>query len=88
MAVWKYGPNFLKGGGTWPAIWMLGSNFSEVGWPASGEIDIMEHKGNEPNVIHGTLHYPGRSGGNADGGYHWNFQRKFRIPHLYYGMVS
>jgi hypothetical protein len=31
------------------------------------EIDIMEHKGNEPNVIHGTLHYPGRSGGNADG---------------------
>jgi hypothetical protein len=32
-----------------------------------GEIDIMEYKGNEPNVIHGTFHYPGRSGGNADG---------------------
>jgi hypothetical protein len=29
------------------------------------EIDIMEYKGNEPNVIHGTLHYPGRSGGNG-----------------------
>lgn len=55
------------GAGTWPAIWMLGSNFDEVGWPEAGEIDIMEHKGNEPNVIHGTLHYPGRSGGNADG---------------------
>ena len=56
-----------QGGGTWPAIWMLGSDFDTVGWPQTGEIDIMEHKGNEPGVIHGTLHYPGASGGNADG---------------------
>ncbi|MCP9199054.1 family 16 glycosylhydrolase [Gramella sp. GC03-9] len=56
-----------EGGGTWPAIWMLGNNFDEIGWPATGEIDIMEHKGNEPGVVHGTLHYPGASGGNADG---------------------
>lgn len=56
------------GKGTWPAIWMLGSNFNEVSWPATGEIDIMEHTGNSQNTIHGTLHYPGRSGGNADGG--------------------
>jgi beta-glucanase (GH16 family) len=56
-----------SGGGTWPAIWMLGNNISTVGWPACGEIDIMEHKGNDLNRIHGTLHYPGRSGGNADG---------------------
>ncbi len=55
------------GGGTWPAIWMLGSNFSTVGWPACGEIDIMEHKGNDLNRIHGTVHYTGRSGGNPDG---------------------
>jgi hypothetical protein len=55
-----------EGGGTWPAIWMLGSNFELVGWPDCGEIDIMEHKGNEPNVIHGSLHYPGNSGGNAN----------------------
>ncbi len=55
------------GGGTWPAIWMLGSNINTVGWPACGEIDIMEHKGNDLNRIFGTLHYPGRSGGNADG---------------------
>lgn len=54
------------GGGTWPAAWMLGANFPEVGWPNCGEIDIMEHKGNEPGVIHGTLHYPGNSGGNAN----------------------
>jgi beta-glucanase (GH16 family) len=55
------------GGGTWPAIWMLGSNIGSVSWPACGEIDIMEHLGNDLNKIYGTLHYPGRSGGNADG---------------------
>jgi beta-glucanase (GH16 family) len=54
------------GGGTWPALWMLGSNIDAVSWPACGEIDIMEHKGNELNKIHGTLHFPGRSGGNPD----------------------
>jgi beta-glucanase (GH16 family) len=54
------------GGGTWPALWMLGDNFTTAGWPACGEIDIMEHKGNELNKIHGTLHFPGRSGGNPD----------------------
>ncbi|MRG44975.1 family 16 glycosylhydrolase [Chitinophaga sp. SYP-B3965] len=56
------------GGGTWPAIWMLGDNVSTIGWPACGEIDIMEHNGNNLNKIYGTMHYPGRSGGNADGG--------------------
>lgn len=55
-----------SGGGTWPAIWMLGSNITTANWPACGEIDIMEHKGNEPNKIHGSLHYPGNSGGNAN----------------------
>ena len=54
------------GGGTWPAIWMLGSSIATVSWPNCGEIDIMEHKGNQPDVIHGTLHYPGNSGGNAN----------------------
>lgn len=54
--------------GTWPAIWMLGNNISTAGWPACGEIDIMEHIGNQQNKIYGTLHHPGHSGGNGDGG--------------------
>lgn len=68
----KYGKVEIRakipsGGGTWPALWMLGNNIDSVGWPACGEIDIMEHVGNQLNRIFGTLHYPGRSGGNADG---------------------
>jgi beta-glucanase (GH16 family) len=55
------------GGGTWPAIWTLGANINTAGWPACGEMDIMEHQGNDLNRIFGTLHYPGRSGGSADG---------------------
>lgn len=55
-----------EGGGTWPAIWMLGANFETIIWPASGEIDIMEHVGNNPNTILGTLHYPGVSPGAGD----------------------
>lgn len=53
------------GGGTWPAIWMLGENYATAPWPACGEIDIMEHKGNEPNKIHATLHLPSNFGGNG-----------------------
>ncbi|EOR95444.1 Beta-glucanase precursor [Arcticibacter svalbardensis MN12-7] len=56
------------GGGTWPAIWMLGDNSSTVAWPACGEIDIMEHKGNDLNKIYGTFHYPEHSGANGMGG--------------------
>lgn len=56
-----------SGVGTWPAIWMLGNNINTVGWPNCGEIDIMEHIGRDLNKIYATLHYPGRSGGNANG---------------------
>jgi hypothetical protein len=55
-----------SGGGTWPALWSLGANYATNQWPACGEIDFMEHRGNSPNVIHGTLHYPGNSGGNGN----------------------
>ena len=42
--------------GTWPAIWTLGTNRAQVGWPACGEIDIMEFVGYEPGVIHANVH--------------------------------
>lgn len=45
-----------EGGGTWPAIWMLGSNITSVGWPDCGEIDIMEHTGNNPGSIQSAIH--------------------------------
>jgi len=53
------------GPGIWPAFWLLGSNIDEVGWPQCGEIDIMEYRGQEPNLIHGSVHGPGYSGGAA-----------------------
>ncbi len=53
------------GAGTWPALWMLGKNYPTNTWPACGEIDVMEHKGFQPNVIHGTVHYTGHSGGGG-----------------------
>lgn len=52
------------GGGTWPAIWMLGENITSVGWPACGEIDIMEHTGNDLGVTSSAIHTTSGSGGN------------------------
>jgi len=45
-----------QGQGLWPAFWMLGSNISEVGWPMSGEIDILEYVGREPKTVYTSLH--------------------------------
>jgi len=45
-----------RGRGTWPAIWMLGKNIREAGWPACGEIDIMEHVGYNKDSVFGTIH--------------------------------
>lgn len=58
---WKYGTievraKLPKGRGTWPAIWMLPTNWKYGNWPKSGEIDIMEHVGYDQDKIHGTVH--------------------------------
>lgn len=51
-----YGP------GIWPAFWLLGSDVGTIGWPQTGEIDIMEMRGQKPSMINSTLHGPGYSG--------------------------
>jgi beta-glucanase (GH16 family) len=53
------------GRGVWPAFWLLGDDFSSAGWPACGEIDIMENVGSERSAIHGNLHGPGYFAGDA-----------------------
>lgn len=54
-----------SGPGIWPAFWMLGANIDETPWPQCGEIDIMEQRGQEPYINHGSVHGPGYSGGAA-----------------------
>ncbi len=56
-----------RGQGIWPAFWMLGADIGSVGWPACGEIDIMENIGKEPGLVHGTLHGPRYSGDHGIG---------------------
>ncbi len=54
------------GQGIWPAFWLLGDDSGgTVIWPQIGEIDIMEYRGQEPRVIHGSVHGPGYSAGAA-----------------------
>jgi beta-glucanase (GH16 family) len=54
-----------EGQGLWPAFWLLGDNIEEVSWPACGEIDILELRGQQPDVVIGSVHGPGYSGGGA-----------------------
>lgn len=53
-----------SGQGLWSAFWLLGANYSTVGWPACGEVDVMENIGKEPSTIYGTVHGPGYSSGH------------------------
>jgi len=66
------------GVGTWPALWMLGKNINEdggywdnqgfgtTGWPACGEIDIMEHWGDNQNYVQSAMHTPSSFGGTVN----------------------
>ena len=62
-----------RGQGIWPAFWLLGNDFEKIGWPACGEIDIMENVGKEPSTVHGSMHGPGYSG---DG----DFTSVYKLP--------
>jgi predicted small secreted protein len=71
-ASWQYGRMEARmkiptGKGTWPAFWMLGNAISSAGWPASGEIDIMEHVNSEA-VTHGTIHWSDQNNAYANYG--------------------
>jgi beta-glucanase (GH16 family) len=60
-AAWNHGrievrAKLPSGRGTWPAIWTLGTDIHEAGWPRCGEIDIMEHVGFDPGTIHANAH--------------------------------
>ncbi|MDP4273998.1 MAG: family 16 glycosylhydrolase [Bacteroidota bacterium] len=57
-----------SGKGTWPATWMLGSNIGTAGWPACGELDIMEHVGYDPLWIQGSIHSPSSYGNTINFG--------------------
>jgi beta-glucanase (GH16 family) len=52
-----------EGKGIWPAVWTLGTNYSQIGWPRCGEIDIMELLGQQPDVSYGAVHFD--SGGHT-----------------------
>jgi len=54
-----------KGAGNWPAFWLLGTNITSVGWPSSGEIDIVEAGGDKPALVHGSLNYKNGAGSPA-----------------------
>ena len=72
LNAWQYGRIEARiklpyGQGIWPAFWMLGEDLNKKGWPAAGEIDIMEFIGREPDHIYATVHAPGYSGGDGAG---------------------
>jgi len=72
--------NLAPGQGLWPAIWLLGENIESVGWPAGGELDIMENHGSDVTTTSSAVHGPGYSGntpfahalarGTLDRGFH------------------
>jgi hypothetical protein len=56
-----------QGTGFWPALWLLGTNISSIGWPRCGEIDVMENKGSSPFTVQASLH----SGSDETGYYNF-----------------
>jgi len=76
---WLYGRFDVRaklptGRGLWPAIWMLPTDWAYGGWPASGEIDIMELLGQQPGKVYGTVHFA------SDGGQHLSSGGSYLLP--------
>lgn len=80
---WLYGKFEISakvpgGLGTWPAIWMLPTDDFYGGWPKSGEIDIMEYVGMDPDNLYYTIHYQGMTGkGHESSGIKTNYQKPY-----------
>ena len=80
---WQYGKFEISakvpgGLGTWPAIWMLPTDEEYGGWPNSGEIDIMEYVGMDPNNLYYTIHYQGtKKDGHDSSGAKTNFKMPY-----------
>lgn len=74
--------------GMWPALWMLGSNISSVGWPACGEMDIMELIGTYPGRVSATMHWKNSGGAHASKGNSYNLvSGDFSQQYHVYSMV-
>jgi beta-glucanase (GH16 family) len=69
--------------GIWPAFWMLGNDIGSVGWPACGELDIMEHVGFEPSITHGAMHGPNYSGNTPFAGTYFLSEQVNANYHVY-----
>ncbi len=60
------------GAGVWPAFWLLGTDITDIGWPASGELDVLEVLGGEPTVAHSATHQATQSDPTTDYPYDWD----------------
>ncbi len=70
--------------GMWPALWMLGANISSIGWPACGEMDIMELVGSAPGLVKATMHWKNGDGSHGSKGADYvlssgNFSQQFHV---------
>lgn len=78
------------GKGIWPALWMLGTNISSAGWPACGEIDIMELIGTTPSTVYGTLHWGSIGGAHVSKGANYkllsgDYSKEFHVFSIIWG---
>ncbi|HTR42174.1 MAG TPA: glycoside hydrolase family 16 protein, partial [Pseudomonadales bacterium] len=69
----EFRARFPKGKGYWPALWLMPKDSVYGGWPACGEIDIAENKGDYPAVIQGTIHYAAPGGGHRQSTDYYTF---------------